>query len=191
MFRQIRVIGIVSGILAAAAAGPIGFIGQSNASTVFNFSAEGQPASTYTGKQIVDFAGDFEPGTIVIRTAYKQLFFVLGGGKAIQYGIGVGREGFQWSGIHEITRKAEWPDWRPPEEMLQRQPELPEFMPGGPDNPLGARALYLGDTLYRIHGTSEPHTIGEEVSSGCIRMLNSEVIDLYERVNLGAPVYVL
>ena len=108
----------------------------------------------------------------------------------IEYGIGVGRKGFEWSGIENVSRKAEWPDWTPPAEMRERQPDIPEFMPGGPDNPLGARALYLGSTLYRIHGTAEPHTIGQAVSSGCIRMLNDDVIDLYQRVKVGAKVYV-
>jgi lipoprotein-anchoring transpeptidase ErfK/SrfK len=116
---------------------------------------------------------------------------VLGGGKAIRYGIGVGREGFTWSGVKAIERKAEWPDWIPPTEMLQRQPYLPRFMAGGPGNPLGARAMYIGGTVYRIHGTNAPTTIGKQVSSGCIRMLNEDVIDLYARVNVGTKVIVL
>ena len=116
---------------------------------------------------------------------------MLGGGKAIRYGIGVGREGFTWSGVKAIERKAEWPDWIPPAEMLQRQPYLPRFMAGGPGNPLGARAMYIGGTVYRIHGTNAPTTIGRQVSSGCIRMLNEDVIDLYARVNVGTKVVVL
>ena len=116
---------------------------------------------------------------------------MLGGGRAIRYGIGVGREGFTWSGVQSISKKAEWPDWTPPAEMLARQPYLPRFMAGGPGNPLGARAMYLGGTIYRIHGTNQPHTIGGRVSSGCIRMLNEDVIDLYQRVNLGSKVVVL
>jgi lipoprotein-anchoring transpeptidase ErfK/SrfK len=119
------------------------------------------------------------------------LYFVLGGGSAIRYGIGVGREGFTWSGTEAIVRKAEWPDWYPPSEMIQRQPYLPRVMAGGPGNPLGARALYLGNTEYRIHGTNQPATIGKHVSSGCIRMLNADVIDLFDRVSLGAKVVVL
>ena len=160
------------------------------AETVFNFSSEYAQRSIYTGQRTIPFEGQFKPGSIVVRTAYKKLYYVLEGGKAIEYGIGVGREGFTWSGSLNITRKAEWPDWRPPAEMIARQPDLPSFMPGGPDNPLGARAMYLGDTLYRIHGTAERSTIGTAVSSGCIRMLNEEVIDLYSRVEVGAEVYV-
>lgn len=131
------------------------------------------------------------PGTIVVDTPDRFLYLVLGQGKAIRYAIGVGREGFAWAGRVRITRKAEWPNWRPPKEMLARDPSLPEFMPGGLDNPLGARALYLGNTLYRIHGTDEPSTIGRFVSSGCIRMLNADVIDLYNRVSVGTRVVVL
>jgi lipoprotein-anchoring transpeptidase ErfK/SrfK len=131
------------------------------------------------------------PGTIIIDTSNTQLYFVLTGGKAIRYGIGVGREGFTWSGVQNISRKTEWPDWIPPAEMLQRQPYLPRFMAGGPGNPLGARAMYLGGTMYRIHGTNAPATIGGRVSSGCIRMLNEDVVDLYERVNIGTKVVVL
>src|SRR5262249_43158747 len=122
---------------------------------------------------------------------HTRLYYVLGGGKAVSYGIGVGRDGFTWSGVQSIARKAEWPDWTPPEEMLQRQPYLPRFMAGGPSNPLGARAMYLGNTVYRIHGTNAPETIGSHVSSGCIRMVNADVIDLYNRVNVGTKVVVL
>jgi lipoprotein-anchoring transpeptidase ErfK/SrfK len=131
------------------------------------------------------------PGSIIIDTPNTQLYYVLGGGRAIRYGIGVGREGFTWSGVQTIVRKSEWPDWIPPAEMLDRQPYLPRFMAGGPNNPLGARALYLGGTVYRIHGTNAPDTIGGKVSSGCIRMLNEDVIDLYARVNVGTKVAVL
>ena len=160
------------------------------AETVYNFTSEYAQRSSYTGKKLVSFDGQFKPGTIVVRTAYRKLYYVLGDGQAIEYGVGVGREGFTWSGSMRVSRKSEWPDWRPPEEMIARQPDLPAFMPGGPDNPLGARALYLGDTLYRIHGTAERGTIGMAVSSGCIRMLNEEVIDLYSRVEVGTEVYV-
>jgi lipoprotein-anchoring transpeptidase ErfK/SrfK len=142
-------------------------------------------------KQVVDYAGDESPGTIVINTPDKFLYLVQENGKAIRYGIGVGRPGFTWAGIHEVTNKREWPDWRPPKEMLERRPDLPRYMEGGPDNPLGARALYLGSTLYRIHGSNEPWTIGTQVSSGCIRMRNEDVIDLYERVKVGATVVVI
>ncbi len=160
------------------------------AETVFNFSSDYATRSVYTGKKTVPFAGQFKPGTIIIRTAYRKLYYVLGDGQAIEYGIGVGRDGFTWSGNVRVSRKAEWPEWRPPEEMIARQPDLPRLMPGGPENPLGARALYLGDTLYRIHGSAERSTIGTAVSSGCIRMVNEEVIDLYARVQVGAEVYV-
>ena len=131
-------------------------------------------------RQEVDYHGTEAPGTIVIDTPNKFLYLVEGGGKAMRYGIGVGRPGFTWSGVHAVSAKKEWPDWVPPEEMLQRQPDLPHFMAGGPNNPLGARAMYLGSTLYRIHGSNEPWTIGHNVSSGCIRMRNADVIDLYE-----------
>jgi lipoprotein-anchoring transpeptidase ErfK/SrfK len=139
----------------------------------------------------VAFDGPEQPGTIVIDTPSKFLYLVQPGGRAVRYGIGVGRPGFTWAGSHKITAKKEWPDWIPPEEMLQRQPDLPRFMPGGVENPLGARALYLGSTLYRIHGTNEAWTIGQNVSSGCIRMRNPDVIDLYERVKVGTKVVVL
>lgn len=142
-------------------------------------------------KQVVDYAGDEPPGTIIIDTPHKFLFLVQGGGKALRYGIGVGRPGFTWSGVKQVSLKREWPDWRPPTEMLKRRPDLPSFMAGGPENPLGARALYLGSTLYRIHGSNEPWTIGTQVSSGCIRMRNEDVIDLYGRVKVGTKVVVI
>jgi len=139
----------------------------------------------------VAYDGPERPGTIVIDTPNKFLFLVQPNRRAVRYGIGVGRPGFEWSGVKTVTRKAEWPDWTPPPEMLLRRPDLPDRMDGGPDNPLGARALYLGSSLYRIHGTNEPATIGQNVSSGCIRMMNNDVIDLYERVPIGARVVVI
>jgi lipoprotein-anchoring transpeptidase ErfK/SrfK len=142
-------------------------------------------------RQVVAYPTTEPAGTIVIDTPHTYLYLVLGGGKAMRYGIGVGREGFTWSGTQTITRKQEWPDWIPPAEMLQRQPYLPRFMAGGPGNPLGARAMYLGNTVYRIHGTNAPSTIGHQVSSGCIRMINEDVTDLYGRVNVGTKVVVL
>jgi len=142
-------------------------------------------------RQTVVYAGPEAPGTIIIDTPNTTLYYVLGGGKAIRYGIGVGREGFTWSGVKSIERKAEWPDWIPPAEMIERQPYLPRFMAGGPGNPLGARAMYLAGTVYRIHGTNQPASIGRHVSSGCIRMLNEDVIDLYSRVDIGTKVVVL
>ena len=141
-------------------------------------------------RQVIDYPTREAPGTIIIDTPTTHLYLVLGGGKAIRYGIGVGREGFTWSGVKTIERKVEWPDWFPPAEMLARQPYLPRFVAGGPGNPLGARALYLGGTVYRIHGTNDPSTIGKHVSSGCIRMLNGDVSDLYARVSIGAKVIV-
>jgi len=142
-------------------------------------------------RQVVAYGTREAPGTIVIDTPHTYLYYVLGGGRAVRYGIGVGREGFTWSGVKNIDRKVEWPDWHPPAEMIARQPYLPRFMAGGPGNPLGARAMYLGGSLYRIHGTSDPSSIGKHVSSGCIRMLNADAIDLYDRAPLGAKVVVL
>jgi lipoprotein-anchoring transpeptidase ErfK/SrfK len=142
-------------------------------------------------RQVVDYHGPEKPGTVIIDTPERLLYLIQSDGKALRYGIGVGRPGFTWAGVKTVTMKKEWPDWRPPEEMLRRKPELPHFMPGGPENPLGARALYLGDTLYRIHGSNEPWTIGTQVSSGCIRMRNEDVIDLYNRVPVGARVIVI
>ena len=142
-------------------------------------------------KQVVDYHGSESAGTIVVDTPNKFLFLVQGDGKALRYGIGVGKPGFTWSGIKQISAKKEWPDWTPPAEMLARRPDLPRHMEGGPQNPLGARAMYLGSTLYRIHGSNEPWTIGTNVSSGCIRMRNEDVIDLYGRVNVGAKVVVI
>jgi lipoprotein-anchoring transpeptidase ErfK/SrfK len=142
-------------------------------------------------RQEVFYDGKEAPGTIVIDTPNHFLYLVQGEGRAIRYGIGVGRPGFTWSGTHSISAKKEWPDWTPPDEMLRRQPYLPHFVPGGPNNPLGARALYLGSTLYRIHGSNEPWTIGTNVSSGCIRMRNTDVVDLYGRVKVGTRVVVL
>ena len=139
---------------------------------------------------IVAFRGDASPGTIVVRTNERRLYLVLGQGRAIRYGVGVGREGFTWSGVQTISRKAEWPDWHPPAEMIARQPYLPRFMAGGPGNPLGARAMYLGTTVYRIHGTNRPDTIGTAVSSGCFRLTNPDVSDLYERIPVGTKVII-
>jgi lipoprotein-anchoring transpeptidase ErfK/SrfK len=142
-------------------------------------------------RQVVDYASHQMPGTVIIDIKNTFLYFVLNDTQAMRYGIGVGREGFAWSGEQTVARKTEWPDWRPPAEMLVRQPYLPRFMAGGPGNPLGARAMYLGETEYRIHGTNKPDTIGKRVSSGCIRLTNEDVVDLYERVKVGAKVIVL
>lgn len=142
-------------------------------------------------RQVVDYQSNQAPGTIVIATGQKFLYLVLPDGKAMRYGIGTARDGFEWSGTHRVSNKREWPGWTPPAEMKQRQPHLPNYMPGGINNPLGARAIYIGSTLYRIHGTNEPWTIGQNVSSGCIRLVNADVEDLYERVKIGAKVIVL
>jgi len=142
-------------------------------------------------KQEVAYNGPHKPGTLVIDTPSKYLYLVLPNGRALRYGIGVGRPGFEWAGVKTVSQKREWPDWRPPSEMLKRRPDLPRYMAGGPENPLGARAMYLGSSLYRIHGTNEPETIGRAVSSGCIRMRNKDIVDLYERVRVGAKVIVI
>ena len=142
-------------------------------------------------KQVVNYDGEHEPGTLVIDTPNKFLYLVQAHGKALRYGIGVGKPGFTWSGVKQISMKKEWPDWTPPAEMLKRRPDLPRHMEGGPENPLGARAMYLGTSLYRIHGSNEPWTIGTNVSSGCIRMRNQDVIDLYGRVPVGTKVVVI
>jgi len=142
-------------------------------------------------RQVVNYATREAPGTVIIDTPNTYLYLVLGNGQAMRYGIGVGRDGFTWSGVQSVTKKAEWPDWTPPPEMIARQPYLPRHMAGGPGNPLGARAMYLGGTVYRIHGTNAPETIGTHVSSGCIRLTNGDVSDLYSRVNVGTKVIVL
>ena len=171
-----------------------------NFGSAFSGGSKKKRRSSYGGKKLVPYRTRERPGTIVIDTRKRKLFFVMKGGKAMRYGVGVGRNGFQWSGTANVRRKVKWPGWHPPAEMIQREKKkygrtLPEYMPGGPNNPLGARALYLfkgqRDTLYRIHGTNQPATIGGAVSSGCIRMINEEVIDLYRRTRMGAKVIVL
>jgi lipoprotein-anchoring transpeptidase ErfK/SrfK len=155
----------------------------------------GGPFFTFGGsspirRTMVSLVGNYRPGTIIIDTAERRLYLVLANGQALRYGIGVGRDGFRWGGVHRISAKKEWPGWTPPSQMLARRPDLPRHMAGGIDNPLGARAMYLGSTLYRIHGSNEPQTIGQAVSSGCFRMTNEDVIDLYDRVLVGATVIV-
>jgi lipoprotein-anchoring transpeptidase ErfK/SrfK len=149
------------------------------------------PVDPKYDRQLVDYRSEENPGTIVIDTPHHFLFLVQDNGKAMRYGIGVGRPGFTWEGVKTISAKKEWPDWRPPPDMLQRRPDLPRYMAGGPENPLGARAMYLGSTVYRIHGSNEPWTIGSNVSSGCIRLRNADVIDLYNRVQVGTKVVVM
>ena len=152
---------------------------------------QGTPQAASIARETVDFDAPYARGTIVVSTSERRLYFVLGNGEAVRYGIGVGRPGFEWSGVKHVTAKREWPSWTPPAEMLKRRPDLPRHMAGGVENPLGARALYLGGSLYRIHGSNEPDTIGQAVSSGCIRMLNDDVVDLYRRVSVGTKVVVL
>ncbi len=151
---------------------------------------QGGGGSSPIPRTTVSYAGNYAPGTVVVNTAERRLYLVLPNGQALRYGIGVGRDGFRWGGTHRISAKKEWPSWTPPSQMLRRRPDLPRHMAGGVDNPLGARAMYLGSTLYRIHGSNEPETIGQAVSSGCFRMTNDDVTDLYSRVSVGTPVVV-
>ena len=171
------------------------FAAQAPAAVPENFDAqvmgESEPLPPELQRQVVNYPTREAPGTIIIDTPNTYLYLVLGNGQAMRYGIGVGREGFTWSGVKQVARKAEWPDWYPPAEMIERQPYLPRMTAGGPGNPLGARAMYIGGTMYRIHGTNNPATIGHDVSSGCIRLTNEDVIDLYSRVKIGAKVIVL
>ncbi len=184
-----------------AVAGPLPWLYPSNSGELFEAVMRDQgpveeldsnaPLAPDLKRQVVNYPNTASAGTVIIDTAQTYLYFILGNGKAIRYGIGVGRDGFTWSGTQSVTQKAEWPDWTPPQEMIARQPYLPRWMAGGVGNPLGARAIYLGSTIYRIHGTNAPATIGHKVSSGCIRMLNADVIDLYNRVDVGTKIVVL
>ena len=196
----VSVVGAMS-VSSAAFGGPLGYAAPEPSHPAFEHilrdrgaignDRERADVPAHLRRQLVAYQTREAPGTIVIDTPNTKLYYVLGGGEAIRYGIGVGREGFTWSGVQTISRKTEWPDWIPPTEMLQRQPYLPRFVAGGAGNPLGARAMYLGGTIYRIHGTNAPETIGGQVSSGCIRMLNEDVVDLYARANVGTKVVVL
>jgi lipoprotein-anchoring transpeptidase ErfK/SrfK len=152
---------------------------------------EGRPRAVAPPRELVSYSGPYSPGTIIVSTEERRLYFVLPDHQALKYGVGVGRPGFSWSGTKHVAMKREWPDWTPPSQMLHRRPDLPRHMEGGPENPLGARAMYLSGTLYRIHGSNEPQTIGQAVSSGCIRMTNEDVTDLYDRVKIGTRVVVL
>ena len=152
---------------------------------------QGQPQQSAIPRETVTYNGAQAPGTVIISTAERRLYYVLPDHKAVKYGVGVGRPGFEWSGSKVVSQKKEWPDWTPPAQMLKRRPDLPRHMKGGPENPLGARAMYLGSSLYRIHGSNEPDTIGQAVSSGCIRMTNEDVTDLFERVKVGTRVTVM
>jgi lipoprotein-anchoring transpeptidase ErfK/SrfK len=186
MFRTIVRVGMLVAFLGAT---PAAWAAPSNRNPFADFFNlfQMQPVP----REVVTFRGSYAPGTVVISTSQRRLYYVLAGNRAIRYGVGVGREGFSWSGTKTVTMKREWPDWRPPSQMLKRRPDLPRYMAGGPDNPLGARALYLGSSLYRIHGSNEPDTIGAAVSSGCIRMTNRDVMDLYDRVRVGTKVVVI
>ena len=177
--------GLLAGSCGAQAESAIDFIMHPSA-----VSQDGRPLAAAIPRETVDYNGPFLPGTVIISTAERRMYFVLPGKQAIKYGVGVGRPGFEWSGVKVISRKQEWPDWTPPAQMLKRRPDLPRFMPGGINNPLGARAMYLGSSLYRIHGSNEPQTIGQAVSSGCIRMTNEDVTDLFERARIGTRVIV-
>jgi lipoprotein-anchoring transpeptidase ErfK/SrfK len=188
-------------VILVAAAALLAGVGQAQAQKYFDFLNGG--TSFYGGDRRLSpgavspiprtgvyYPSNYAPGTIVINTAERRLYLVQPGGTALRYGIGVGRDGFRWGGVHHISAKREWPDWTPPAEMRRRRPDLPSYMEGGIENPLGARALYLGSTLYRIHGSNEPETIGQAVSSGCFRMTNEDVVDLYDRVSVGTTVVV-
>ena len=183
--------------MAAAAAGlmmslaPAGAQGLFGSVALPRIDAEGRPQAVAIPREYVDYSGGQAPGTIIISTSERRMYFVLPDHKAIKYGVGVGRPGFEWSGTKFISQKREWPDWTPPAQMLKRRPDLPRHMAGGVLNPLGARAMYLGSSLYRIHGSNEPDTIGQAVSSGCIRMTNEDVTDLYERAKVGSKVVVV
>ena len=194
LLKSLGVVGIavIAGMAAAAlpAKAERDLNAYSAVKTNFSGGAYSYKANPRYKRKEIDYSSGEKPGTIIIETRKRYLYLVLNDGKALRYGIGVGRSGFTWKGAERISRKAEWPDWRPPAEMIERQPDLPEFMEGGPNNPLGARALYLGGTEYRIHGTAQPWTIGQAVSSGCIRLTNDDVIDLYGRARVGAKVIV-
>ena len=197
MMKGMRVAAVVA--VGMALAGCTGTMFTSNYSSIRDagYTLPSVPLDKLPGKyqrQVVKYATGEKPGTIIVDTGEKHLYLVMADGKAMRYGIGVGREGFTWSGTNRITRKAEWPGWTPPAQMIRREAargvKLPAFMPGGPRNPLGARALYIGSTIYRIHGSPEWNSIGRNVSSGCIRMINQDIIDLYNRAEVGAKVIV-
>ena len=195
----LRLLGLIAAVLAVAVSGL--FTAQANTLTDPDGRVRGGTPDSVKVKGIFDmlalqrgvvpFETKEKPGTIIVFTKERKLYLVLAPGQAMRYGVGVGRDGFTWHGIHTVTNKREWPDWRPPPEMIKRQPYLPRHMKGGPGNPLGARAMYIGSTIYRIHGTHDPDSVGEADSSGCIRLTNPDVMDLYERVKVGAKVIVV
>jgi lipoprotein-anchoring transpeptidase ErfK/SrfK len=179
----------LAGLVTTSAAEAAGRVGSPPAQEAIE--SDGRPIADPTPREIVNFTGPQEPGTVIVNTPERRLYFVLPDHQAVRYEVGVGRPGFEWAGVEHIANKREWPDWTPPSQMLLRRPDLPRHMAGGIDNPLGARAMYLSGTLYRIHGSNEADTIGQAVSSGCIRMTNDDVIDLYERTKIGATVIVM
>jgi lipoprotein-anchoring transpeptidase ErfK/SrfK len=186
------VVTMLAGSSHARAQGFFGFQDYDSSRDVMGGGRQGYSMGGYgpISRTVVSFASNYSPGTIYINTAERRLYLVLSNSQALRYGIGVGRDGFRWGGVHRISAKKEWPSWTPPSQMLARRPDLPRHMAGGLDNPLGARAMYLGSTLYRIHGSNEPETIGQAVSSGCFRMTNEDVTDLYSRVSVGTTVIV-
>lgn len=189
MSRSLKKIAITACLAVAFMAS--GYSGNASAAVSPSVSTEIVKAQAFKRGKIVDFATAKPAGSIVIMTRAKKLYLIIGGGKAVQYKIATAKPGFEWNGTHKVSMKQQWPDWRPPAEMRKRRPDLPAFMEGGPQNPLGARAIYLGSSIYRIHGTNEPASIGKAASSGCIRMLNADVMELYRNVKLGATVTVL
>ncbi len=180
-----------AGLVATSAAEAAGGGGPSILRAPQVLASDEQPIADPAPREVVNYSGPQKPGTLVIDTSERRLYYVLPDQQAIKYAVGVARPGFEWAGVEHIASKREWPDWTPPSEMIERQPDLPRHMAGGIDNPLGARAMYLSGTLYRIHGSNEPDTIGQAVSSGCIRMTNDDVVDLYDRAKVGATVIVL
>jgi lipoprotein-anchoring transpeptidase ErfK/SrfK len=180
-----------AGLVATSAAEAAGGGGASILRASQVLASDEQPIAEPTPREVVDFTGPQKPGTLIIDTTERRLYYVLPDQQAIKYAVGVARPGFEWAGVEHIANKREWPDWTPPSEMIERRPDLPRHMAGGIDNPLGARAMYLSATLYRIHGSNEPDTIGQAVSSGCIRMTNDDVVDLYDRAKIGATVIVM
>jgi lipoprotein-anchoring transpeptidase ErfK/SrfK len=192
LYAALLFVGFLTFPAVSASAQSLAYDQNDPSAPVYKFTpdADEQPSPALQ-RQVVPYAGNESAGTIIIDPAHTYLYLTLGSGQALRYGIGVGREGFEWSGTEPIVRKAEWPDWIPPAAMVARQPYLPRWIGGGPGNPLGARALYLGNTDYRIHGTNDPSSIGKHMSSGCIRLLNADITDLYNRVNIGTKVVVL
>jgi lipoprotein-anchoring transpeptidase ErfK/SrfK len=181
--------GLIAGLILSSASAAFAFPSSYARPSDVDVESD-RPIASPIPRQTVAYSGPYAPGTIVVSTGERRLYLVLPGGQALRYGVGVGRPGFTWAGVTHIANKREWPDWTPPPQMLRRRPDLPRHMAGGIDNPLGARAMYLAGTMYRIHGSNEPDTIGQAVSSGCIRMTNDDVIDLYGRASVGAKVVV-